>query len=374
MIKKSLLIILVFALLVTVSSFGVFAQKEKERDYYYWDEIETAEEMEFIRDIVRNDAVPITVEVEEKIEIALIFPAEDLSDSWQRAYVAVDERLDELQIPYEIITMGSSHDNHILQRTHLERALVEKYDYVIVGPTEIYIQKDILEDLIKDPDIQVIIWNFTTPLMDWGKTRAEGQPLAYVGFDHYDGGTVLGKYILKTYDFKNVAYIYGVPGSTSIMRGHTVRDMLEAAGINTVYETYCDWDQIKAYEAAKQIVTAYPEVDHIHVISTDMAIGTANALEEMGMTGKIVVNGWGGTAREQELLLDGKLDFTVLRNQDDEGVSQAEIIKLDLEGRRDEIPIVFNGEMALIDRSWKRADIDKLLEYANRYSSKYEIK
>jgi len=373
-IKKSLLIILVFALLVTVSSFGVFAQKEKERDYYYWDEIETAEEMEFIRDIVRNDAVPITVEVEEKIEIALIFPAEDLSDSWQRAYVAVDERLDELQIPYEIITMGSSHDNHILQRTHLERALVEKYDYVIVGPTEIYIQKDILEDLIKDPDIQVIIWNFTTPLMDWGKTRAEGQPLAYVGFDHYDGGTVLGKYILKTYDFKNVAYIYGVPGSTSIMRGHTVRDMLEAAGINTVYETYCDWDQIKAYEAAKQIVTAYPEVDHIHVISTDMAIGTANALEEMGMTGKIVVNGWGGTAREQELLLDGKLDFTVLRNQDDEGVSQAEIIKLDLEGRRDEIPIVFNGEMALIDRSWKRADIDKLLEYANRYSSKYEIK
>ena len=374
MIKKSLLIILVFALLVTVSSFGVFAQKEKERDYYYWDEIETAEEMEFIRDIVRNDAVPITVEVEEKIEIALIFPAEDLSDSWQRAYVAVDERLDELQIPYEIITMGSSHDNHTLQRTHLERALVEKYDYVIVGPTEIYIQKDILEDLIKDPDIQVIIWNFTTPLMDWGKTRAEGQPLAYVGFDHYDGGTVLGKYILKTYDFKNVAYIYGVPGSTSIMRGHTVRDMLEAAGINTVYETYCDWDQIKAYEAAKQIVTAYPEVDHIHVISTDMAIGTANALEEMGMTGKIVVNGWGGTAREQELLLDGKLDFTVLRNQDDEGVSQAEIIKLDLEGRRDEIPIVFNGEMALIDRSWKRADIDKLLEYANRYSSKYEIK
>jgi len=373
-IKKSLLIILVFALLVTVSSFGVFAQKEKERDYYYWDEVETAAELEFIRDIVRNDAVPITVEVEEKIEIALIFPAEDLSDSWQRAYVALDERLDELQIPNELITMGSAHDDHILQRTHLERALVEKYDYVIVGPTEIYIQKDILEDLIKDPDIQVIIWNFTTPIMDWGKTRAEGQPLAYVGFDHYDGGTVLGKYILKTYDFKNVAYIYGVPGSTSIMRGHTVRDMLEAVGINTVYETYCDWDQIKAYEAAKQIVTAYPEVDHIHVISTDMAIGTANALEEMGMTGKIVVNGWGGTGREQELLLDGKLDFTVLRNQDDEGVSQAEIIKLDLEGRRDEIPPTFNGEMALIDRSWDRAAIDKLLEYANRYSSKYEIK
>jgi len=347
--------------------------EEEERDYYYWDEVQTAAELESLRKVVREDAVPIAVDVDE-VKIALIFPAEDLSDSWLRGHIGMEERLKELQIPYEIITMGSRHDDHTIQRDHLERALVEKYDYVIVGPTEIYVQADAIEQLIADPDIQVIVWNYTTPLMQWGKTRAEGQPLAYVGFCHYGGAQVLGQYILETYDFKNVAHIHGIPGATSIQRGHTVRDMLIEAGINIVYETYCDWDMDKAYEATEMILTAYPEVEHIHIISTDMASGAAAAIEEMGMTGEVVINGWGGGSKEQDLLLAGQLDFTVLRNQDDWGVSLAEIIKLDLEGLRDEIPLVFNGEMTLIDKTFDRAAIDEILEYAFRYSGVLEIK
>ncbi len=349
-------------------------EPEEERDFFYWDEVETSAELEFIRDIVRNDAVPITVDVEETVEVALIFPAEDLSDAWLRGHIAMEERLKELEIPYEIITLGSKHADHTTQRTHLETALVEKYDYVIVGPTEIYVQAEAIEQLIADPDIEVIIWNYTTPLMQWGKTREEGQPLAYVGFGHYEGAQVLGKYILDTYDFENVAYIYGVPGATSIQRGHTVTDMLTAAGINNVYDTYCDWDREKAYEATKAILTAYPEVDHIHIISTAMAAGAAAAIEEMGMTGEVIINGWGGGSEEQDLLLAGQLHFTVLRNQDDWGVSLAEIIKLNLEGRRDEIPLVFNGEMTLVDHTFDRAAIDEILEYAFRYSGELEIK
>lgn len=370
--KKTLLwiIILVISLLIFVG----FSLAE-ERDYYYWDELVTEEQMEFIRDIVRKDAVPITVDVEEPVRIAMIFPAEDLSDAWLRGEIALKARLKELEIPYDLVTMGSRHDDHTTQKTHLERALVEKYDYVIVGPTEIYVQAEAIEQLIADPDIEVVVWNYTTPLMRWGKTREEGQPLAYVGdLCHYGGAVRLGKYILDTYDFKNVAYIYGVPGATSIQRGHTVRDMLEAAGINTVYETYCDWDREKAYEATKAILTAYPEVDHIHICSTAMAIGAASAIEEMGMTGKVIINGWGGGSEEQDLLLAGQLQFTILRNQDDWGVAPAEIIKMDLEGRRDEIHLVFDPEATLVDQTFDRAAIDKLLEYAFRYSGELEIK
>lgn len=347
---------------------------DDERDFYYWDEVQSAAELEFIRDVVRSAAVPISVEVAEPVQIALIFPAEDLSDSWMRGYIALEERLKELEIPYEITTMGSGHADHTIQRDHLERALVEKFDYVIVGPTEIYVQADIIEDLIAASGIEVIVWNYTTPLMQWGKSRADGQPLAYVGFCHYAGAQDLGNYILANYNFENVAHIHGVVGATSIQRGHTVRDMLEAAGVNIVYEQYCDWDLDKAYEATKQILVAYPEVEHIHVISTDMARGAAMAIEEMGMTGQVVINGWGGGSAEQDLLLAGQLQFTVLRNQDDWGVSLAEIIKFDLEGRTDEVPLVFAGEMTLVDHTFDRAAIDAILEYAFRYSGELEIK
>ena len=345
-----------------------------DRDYYYWDEVQTAAELDYFRDVVRSDAVPFTVTLERPVRIAMIFPALDLSDAWERGYRAVVARLKELEVPYSMVTMGSHHADHLTQKMYLEQALVAKYDYVIVGPTEIVVQKAAIEELIEDPDIQVIVWNYTTPLVDWGKTREEGQPLAYVGFCHYEGGTVLGKYILDTYDFKKVAYIFGIPGITSIQRGHTVRDMLVAAGIENLYEHYADWDREKAYEATKTILTAYPGVEHIHIISTAMCAGAAAAIEEMGMTGKVLINGWGGGTEEQELLLAGKLDFTVLRMQDDWGVSLAEIIKYDQEGRLDKIPLVFNGGMQLIDRTYDRAAIDKLLEYAFRYSGVIEIK
>lgn len=364
-------IVLVLVSLLIFIGLDVLAS---ERDYYYWDEVQTAAELEYFRDVVRSDAVPITVTLERPARIAMIFPALDLSDAWERGYRAIIARLKELEVPYSMVTMGCHHADHLTQKMYLEQALVAKYDYVIVGPTEIVVQKAAIEELIRDPDIQVIVWNYTTPLVDWGKTRKEGQPLAYVGFCHYEGGTLLGQYILDNYDFKKVAHIHGIPGITSIQRGHTVRDMLKAAGIEILYEHYADWDREKAYEATKTILTAYPDVEHIHIISTAMCAGAAAAIAEMGMTGKVVINGWGGGTEEQELLLAGKLDFTVLRMQDDWGVSLAEIIKYDLEGRLDRIPLVFNGEMQLIDRTYDRAAIDKILEYAFRYSGVIEIK
>ena len=344
-------------------------------EHYLWDEVTNFEEIEALREVVGADPVPITVDVEEVIEIALIFPALDLSDSWERGYRALLPRLEELNIPAEVHTMGSAHDDHVTQRSHLETVLAEKdvYDYCIVGPTALEVQSDIISDLIADPDIEVIVWNESTPLKEWGTTREEGQPLSYVAFDHYDGALVISEYIQENYDFEHVAFLHGIVGTpAAILRGYTVRDMFEDQGVEVVYEHYADWDREAAYEATKEILVAYPEVDFIHSSSTAMTAGAAAAIEEMGMTGDVILNGWGGGTEEQELLLDGQMHFTVLRNQDDWGVVLAEMIKLDLEGRQDEIPLVFTGEMVLVDHTYDREAIDEILDYAFRYSGDLE--
>ena len=345
-----------------------------ERDYYYWDEIQPIAQMEAMKEIVSKDGIPISVPVDETVRIAMIFPSLELSDAWIRGQLAFEARMEELNIPFELVTMGVDSTDHTKQADHLQSAIIEKYDYVICGPTEMYIQSDAMSQVIAAPDTELIIWNFSTPLMKWGKTREEGQPLAYVNFDHYDGSVMMANYILENYDFKNAAYIYGVVGALSYMRGHTVRDILMANGVEFLYETYCDLDMQKAYEAVKQIVAAYPEVEHIHIISTDMAIGGSSALDEMGLTGDIIINGWGGGSQEQELLLAGKLGFTVFRFQDDWGVAPAEIIKMDLEGRKDEIPMVYSGGMQMLHSGMDRADIDALIDYGFRYSGQLEFK
>jgi len=337
---------------------------------YMYDEVTDMDNLEQMRDVVREDAVPIEEDAvpEEPVDVAMIYPALDLSDSWARGYEAFVARMDELDIPYEMATMGSGHAEHDVQRSHLESVLMQEFDYVIIGPTELYVQQDAIEELIDHPDINVIIWNYSTPLKEWGETREEGQPLSWVAFDHLDGARMLGEYITENYDYdKDAAMMYGVPGSTTAMRGYAQKQIMENHGMDVVYEHYADWDRDLAYQATMDFAPAY-EPDFIHSTSTAMTGGIVSALSELGMMDDVVVNGWGGGSEEQEYLADGRIEYTVMRNQDDWGVVLAEMIKFDLEGRRDEIPLAYAGEMQVIDHTMSEEEIEEILEHAFRYS------
>jgi autoinducer 2-binding periplasmic protein LuxP len=331
------------------------------------------------REVVRADAVPLAVEVEEPITIALVFPSLDLSDAWARGHAGLVGRLDELEVPYRLDTFGTSHDDHSLQLAHLETVMARNFDYAIVGPTEILVQMSMLEELIES-GIGVIVWNYTTPLMEWGEARYPegGQPLAYVGFSHAEGGHILGEYFVERLEREvegtpQVAHLRGIPGITDNQRSGVPKQMFEEAGFDIVHESYANWARDQGYAATLDIVGAYPNVDHIHIVSTAMAIGAVEALDEVGRAGEILLNGWGGGSEEQLHLLEGNLHATVMRMQDDWGVALAEIIKFDLEGRIDEVPLGVSGEMQLVDDTFSREDIDAILEYAFRYSGDLEV-
>jgi autoinducer 2-binding periplasmic protein LuxP len=360
----------------------VFADEHDDDDNAYWEHYEVPgydeEVYEAFREVVRADAVPISVDVDE-ITIALVFPALDLSDAWARGHAGLVGRLDELEIPYQLDTFGGDHDDHTLQLSHLETVLARGYDYAIVGPTEILVQMSILEELIES-GTQVIVWNYTTPLRDWGEARFPegGQPLGYVGFSHADGAHVLGQYfverLLEGVDgTPRVAHIRGIPGITDDQRSGIAKQYFEEAGFEIVHETYANWDRTQGYNATLDIVGAYPDVDHIHIVSTAMAIGAVEALDELGRAGEILINGWGGGSEEQIHMLDGNLHATVMRMQDDWGVALAEMIKFHLEDRVDEIPLAFSGENQLVDDTFTREDIDEILDYAFRYSGDLEV-
>ncbi len=331
------------------------------------------------RDVISADAVPISVEVAEPVTIALVFPSLDLSDAWARGHAGLVGRLDELGVPYQLDTFGTSHDDHSLQLAHLETTMARGYDYVIVGPTEILVQMSIIEEMI-EAGIGVIVWNYSTPLQEWGEARYPegGQPLAYVGFSHAEGAHILGEYFVERLRNEvdgtpKVAQLRGMPGITDDQRSGVAMQHFQDAGFEIVHETYANWARDQGYAATLNIVGAYPDVDHIHIVSTAMAIGAVEALDEVGRAGEILLNGWGGGSEEQLHLLEGNLHATVMRMQDDWGVALAEIIKFDLEGRIDEVPLAVSGGMQLVDDTFTRADIDAILEYAFRYSGDLEV-
>jgi len=361
---------------------GVSMAWADERDFWEHYEIEGYDEalLEYFREVVRQDPVPIAVELDVPVRIAMIFPSLDLSDAWARGHAGLIGRLEGLEIPYELDVFGTEHDDHALQLAHIETALERGFDYIILGPTEILVQMSIIEEVVQAPDTEIIVWNYTTPLKDWGTQRfPEGmQPLAYVGFSHAEGGHILGQYFVdrlqeEVEGVPKVAHIRGIPGITDDQRSGIPKQYFEEAGFEVLHEIYANWRRDLGFDATLDIMGAYPDVDHIHIVSTAMAIGAVEALDFLDMAGEVLINGWGGGAEEQVHLLEGNLHATVMRMQDDWGVSLAEMVKYDLEGRRDQIPLVFAGEMQLVDDSFTEEDIDEILEYAFRYSGDLEV-
>jgi len=149
--------------------------------------------------------------------------------------------------------------------------------------------------------------------------------------------------------------------------------MMEAAGHEIVYVHYADYIKEKAYEATKALVAAHPDVDLIYNCSTAMSYGIIEALDEMGIPKEqIMVSAYGGGWGEQKYMWEGKLNWTILRMQDDWGVAPAEIIKYDIEGRRDEIPLVVMGGVILIHDGMTKEEVGEMMKYAYRYTGVIE--
>ena len=104
----------------------------------------------------------------------------------------------------------------------------------------------------------------------------------------------------------------------------------------------------------------------IYATSSSMALGAASAAETLGVS--LDIWGFGGTVDEVDFMKDGLMTGSVFRFQDDGGVAVAEAIKRHLEGREDEVPGVYMGDMVIAHSEMSDEEFRELLERAHRYS------
>ena len=92
---------------------------------------------------------------------------------------------------------------------------------------------------------------------------------------------------------------------------------------------YVGYDREKSRQATESILQEHQNLSFIYACSTDIALGVMDAIAASDNQGTVMTNGWGGGAAELDAILQGKLDVTVMRMNDDNGVAMAEAIVLD---------------------------------------------
>lgn len=315
---------------------------------------------------VQGGAVPVEAPSLPPARIAVIYPAMQVSDYWRRSIVALERRLDELGIRYEVTSQFTLPGQEVREQTQqLAEVLKPDPDYLIFT-LDVLRHKVLVERLIARGRPKIILQNITTPVRDWGRD----QPFFYVGFDHATGARLIAEHVLETRPQpETFAIFYGLKGYVSRARGEPFRlAMAERSEKRLVASYYVGFNREKARASATELLKRYPNLGFIYSCSTDIALGVADAIEAAGLTGKVATNGWGGGSAELDYLIDGRLEATVMRINDDNGVAMAEAISLDLQDRKDEIPLVFSGSFALVSSDDAMPRIEELKRRAFRYS------
>ncbi len=319
---------------------------------------------DFIK-IIQKDSQKIKKQ-NKKIRIVLVYPGKQLTDYWIKSKVSFEKRLNELGIKYELVMHSTKPHVEIKKQSKLlAQALRGNTDYLIFV-LDANKHAKFIERIISKKTPKLILQNITTPLRKW----EDRQPFLYVGFDHMIGSQMLADYYIKKTNGKGkYAVLYTSNGYIGYMRGTKFIDYVSKnSDLEVIHEYYTNTSKENAKMATLDLLALNDDIKFIYACSTDIALGVMEALKEKNLTGKILVNGWGGGSTELQAIEKKLLDVTVMRINDDNGVAMAEAIKLDLGNLEDKIPTIFSGEMVIVDKNIKKEELDNLRKRAFRYT------
>lgn len=316
--------------------------------------------------MVEGPALPGPVP-DREVVIAAIYPELQESQYWTSNLYALAARLAERGIRHRLLRYPSTPQDVDFQLTQIREALTQDPDYLLFhldSPRHVHA----VEWLLSRQRPAILLQNVTSLPLSW---REGPRPLISTGFDHQTGTAMLARHLLSfpTRDTVRYAMLTPKPGHLSQVRGDHFVAVATASGYPAPVERYYLLTDVElARKAALELVRHHPELSFIYAATTDLALGAAQAVAELGRCGGIMVNGWGGGENELAAVLDARLDVTVMRMNDDAGVAQAEAIWLDLTGRRDQIPLLWSGRLQLVDTDMDAMEIESLRSRAFRYS------
>jgi autoinducer 2-binding protein LuxP len=296
----------------------------------------------------------------EPMRIAYLSPSFDVSDAWERVFWALQGRLDELGVDYEIQALAvASHVDHAGQLAQVESVIARGVDYVFLGPTEYEAAIPALRKL-KQAGVPTVVYNFLDPHPD-----EDVRAMSYVAFAHEEGGRLSGEWAVERLGGEGkVVVLQGAPGVASDRRRDGFLEVVKQhPGIEVVIGPYTDFDRSKAFDAAQNLLTAHDDIDLIYGVSTAIGLGAGQAVRQTGKSEQIATMGFGGTGDEIVAMREGWLTASVLRSIDDSGVAVADAFVA--HSRGEAVPQVWSGPFVMID---KDSDAEEVVAHANRYS------
>lgn len=140
---------------------------------------------------------------------------------------------------------------------------------------------------------------------------------SFIGTDNVDAGKRLAETMIeKVGENSNIAVMSFIKGAASSdQRDEGLYDILSNhSSINILSSVYCNSDEIIAERLTKELVQKHPDLNAIICTNAYGTVGTARAIEKLGLAGKIKVIGFDSTPEEVSFMEKGVIQSLVIQN------------------------------------------------------------
>jgi len=289
----------------------------------------------FKRMLIKTIAIVATLSLglanAQTVQIGFAPPVYDTLDYFGQFAEGFQNRLDDLGVDYEFTARASTAEANMQQQLDIvEDFITLGVDYIVVGPIDYFGIVPALQSA-NEAGIPIIVINH----LDVHPDDSDVDVLAYSGYSHAEGGRITAEWaldnVLEAGD--QVGLMFAEPGNQiSEERVGTARDIWLEAGVEVAFEQYAYWEQARAYDATERQILAYPEVTAIYAGNSAMAMGTATALDAMGID-DVDVFGFGAVPPELDMIWEGLIRGSIFRDSQSSGRYIAEAIHDHINGQ-----------------------------------------
>ena len=192
------------------------------------------------------------------------------------------------EIGATVTVQAGTDESSIDEQTTIVQTMVgQDYNCFIVAPIS---NSNLIQPLVTAAKNNIPI--VAGDAFDDAALAAAGVKLTtYVTVRHTDAGKAVAEDMVKRLGGSGkVALIGGLSGHpASIQRLEGFRS--GAGGLEIVQEQPADWDREKALNAADAILRAHPDLKGFYAANDGMALGVQQAVNNAGLTGKVMVFG-----------------------------------------------------------------------------------
>lgn len=189
------------------------------------------------------------------------------------------------------------------QEAIIRRMITQKVDALIVTPTDSVAMLPVLMEAIR---AGILVINMDNKLDDRALVL-EGVNIPFVGPSNFAGARSVGDYVAKALPAgSKVGLIEGLPGAiNSRARSDGFRAALRSAGMVVAGVRSGSWEIAEGKSAVIDLLKSVPDVKALLCGNDNMAIGAVQALEELGLRGKVLIGGYDNIPRIHSYLQDG---------------------------------------------------------------------